>query len=146
MGRTAIFGEKDSGNAGLLLAQNATLAQPGTIQSLSFYVGTSRGNLILGLYDASGPGGDPGNLIVQSAPFATKAGWNTATVPAVALPAGNYWLAYSPSSSILAFRVERSNGRCPYANRAFGTLPAVFPKIVSNDMCNWSFYATLSVP
>lgn len=54
-----MFNEPDSGNGNLLLAQDAVLSQPGTLQSLSFYV-TAAGRLRLGLYDATGPGGGPG--------------------------------------------------------------------------------------
>src|SRR5258708_29241574 len=44
----------DSGNAGLLLRQAATLTQAGTLQSLSFCVTTPAGQLRLGLYDNAG--------------------------------------------------------------------------------------------
>ena len=56
IGETNVLSGADSGNANLLAAQNATLSQPVTIESLSFYVTQVSGNLILDLYDASGPG------------------------------------------------------------------------------------------
>ena len=46
----------DNGNGNLLVAQNTTLSQTATIQSLSFYVTVAGGNLPLGIYDATGPG------------------------------------------------------------------------------------------
>jgi hypothetical protein len=49
----------DSQNANLVLAQETTLSQTATIRSLSFYVTSAHGNLILGIYDATGPNGGP---------------------------------------------------------------------------------------
>ena len=55
IGNTAMLSSADSQNANLLLAQSAKLTQTATIESLSFYVTAASGNLILGIYDASGP-------------------------------------------------------------------------------------------
>lgn len=76
-GETTILPGADNGNANLLVAQAATLTQGGTLQSLSFYVTTAAGNLRLGIYDASGPGGGPGALLASTASFAPASGWNT---------------------------------------------------------------------
>ena len=95
MGETTVFGSDDSGNGGLLLVQDATLAQTATLQSLSFYVNAAAGNLRLGIYDATGPNGGPGALKAQTNAFAPVVGWNTQSViTPVLLPAGAYWLAY----------------------------------------------------
>jgi hypothetical protein len=63
----------DGGNGDLLLAQSATLSTQTTVSALSFYVNTAAGNLVLGIYDATGPGGGPGTLLGSTAnwkPFA----------------------------------------------------------------------------
>src|SRR5215831_9773974 len=60
IGETNILSAADGGNGNYLLAQNTTLSQTASIQSLSFYVTQASGNLILGIYDASGPNGGPG--------------------------------------------------------------------------------------
>ena len=105
IGSNAVWSAADSGNGNLLLAQIAKLAQAATIQSLSFYVTAASGNLILGIYDASGPNGGPGALKASTASFTPTTGWNTAkVVTPVSLPAGTYWLAYLPSSNALGFR------------------------------------------
>src|SRR5579872_2896675 len=105
IGSTTVYsGGNDSQNGNLLLAQVAKLSATATVQSLSFYVTAASGNLILGIYDATGPGGGPGALKASTASFATTTGWNTAKVKApVSLPAGTYWLAYLPSSNALSF-------------------------------------------
>ena len=105
IGQTAVLSSGDSGNGNLLVAQSATLAQAATIQSLSFYVTAASGNLILGIYDATGPNGGPGALKASTASFTPVTGWNTANVVTpVSLAAGSYWLAYLPSSNALEFR------------------------------------------
>src|SRR5215469_9031038 len=111
IGETNLLSIADSGNGNLLAAQNATLSQPATIQSLSFYVTQASGNLILGIYDASGPNGGPGALKAQTNSFTPVVGWNTANViTPVPLPAGTYWLAYLASSDSLAFMKGQTSG------------------------------------
>src|SRR5246500_6049904 len=111
IGETGVLSAADSGNGNLLLAQNTTLPQTATINSLSFYVTQASGNLILGIYDASGPNGGPGALKAQTNSFAPVVGWNTANViTPVSLPAGVYWLAYLPSSNSLSFMKGLTSG------------------------------------
>src|ERR1700741_2643841 len=105
MGETTITPNNDSGNANLLLAQQATLSQSATIQSMSFYVTAAAGQLRFGIYDATGPGGGPGTKIAETAEITPVVGWNTANVTSqVTLTSGTYWLAYLPSSNSLGFR------------------------------------------
>jgi len=104
IGETTVLSAADRGNRNLLAAQNTTLSQAATIESLSFYVTQASGNLVLGIYDASGPNGGPGALKAQTNRFTPVVGWNTANViTPVPLPAGTYWLAYLASSNRLAF-------------------------------------------
>lgn len=53
MGVTGLLPNIDSGNAGLLLAQQATLSHAATLQSISLYIVTANGTLRLGLYDST---------------------------------------------------------------------------------------------
>src|SRR5215467_6189700 len=146
IGETNVLSTADGGNGNLLAAQNATLSQPATIDSLSFYVTQASGNLVLGIYDASGPNGGPGALKAQTNSFAPITGWNTANVIApVSLPAGTYWLAYLPSSSNLAFTKGLTSGiSSRYYSYQFGALPAQFSTSPSSDPYHWSFDATLN--
>ena len=108
IGETSVLTSNDSGNGNLLIAQQATLSQTATIQSLSFYVTTASGDLRLGIYDATGPNGGPGAKKAETNSFTPTTGWNTATVITPAsLPVGTYWLAYLPSSSSLGFSQYR---------------------------------------
>jgi hypothetical protein len=147
-GDTNIESTGDSGNANLLIAQEATLALTGTLQSLSFFVDGAAGNLVLGIYDATGSGGGPGNLLAATAGFTPTVGWNTQNVVTpVALSPGNYWLAYNPSSNSLGFVNNGGvSGNCEnHAHTYGGSLPATFPS--SPSSCTpqtWSFYATLA--
>src|SRR5271156_1137809 len=102
IGQTTVLSILDGGNANLLIAQSAKLAQAATIQSMSFYVYAASGNLILGIYDATGPGGGPGMLKASTASFTPTTGWNTTKVATpVSLAPGAYWLAYLPSNNNL---------------------------------------------
>ncbi len=146
IGETTILPNGDGGNANLLIAQNAALPQPATIQSLSFYVATAAGSLRLGVYDATGPSAGPGALKAQTASFTPVTGWNTksVTIP-VLLPVGTYWLAYLPSSNSLAFRKAVVSGTsAKYHTLTFGSMPATFPASPLSDSAHWSFYATLT--
>ena len=146
IGETTVLSTADGGNGNLLAAQNATLSQPAIIQSLSFYVTQASGNLVLGIYDASGPNGGPGALKAQTKRFTPVVGWNTANViTPVSLPAGTYWLAYLPSSNSLAFMKGLTSGvSIQYYSYPFGALPATFSTSSSADPYHWSFYATLN--
>ena len=147
IGSNAVWsGGNNSDNGNLLSAQIAKLSQAATIQSLSFYVTAASGNLILGIYDASGPKGGPGALKASTASFAPKTGWNTAkVVTPVSLAAGSYWLAYLPSSNALGFLKTNVTGNCAYYGYKFGSLPSKFSTSpVSCNPTTWSFYATLT--
>jgi hypothetical protein len=147
IGETSVLTAGDSGNGNLLCSQNATLSQTATINSLSFYVTTAGGNLRLGIYDATGPGGGPGALKAQTNSFTAVKGWNTASVVTpVSLPAGTYWLAYLPSSNSLAFvKGETSGVKNEDYSYTFGSLPATFSTSPPySDAYHWSFYATLT--
>ena len=147
IGDTNLESDADSGNGNLVLAQEAALSGSATIDSLSFYVTQAAGNLILGIYDATGPRGGPGKLLAVTGSFATTDGWNTAkVVRPVTLAAGNYWLAYLPSSGNLSFLKQNDSGSCLYrAQRFTAGMPAAFS--TSPTTCTpttWSFYASLT--
>jgi hypothetical protein len=80
IGEASILASDDTGNGNLLMAQQATLSQTATIQSLSFNVTTAAGNIRLGIYDATGPAGGPGALKASTNSVAATAGWNTVNV------------------------------------------------------------------
>jgi hypothetical protein len=143
IGETNILSGADNGYGNLLVTQQATLGQSATILSMSVYVTTVGGSLRLGIYDATGPGGGPGQLKAQTAAFTPTSGWNTRNVVSqVSLPAGTYWLAYLPSSNSLGFRVALTGSARGYGY-AFGALPATFSTSPMSATCHWSFYATL---
>jgi hypothetical protein len=145
MGETAVFGGVDSGNGNLLVVQDATLSEAASIQSLSFYIANPAGQLRLGVYDASGAGGNPGRLVAQTNAFTARPGWNTVPVLSVVqLPAGKYWLAYFPSDSALSFATNFSIGSFRAAALPFGPMPAAFPPSIFQGVTHWSLYGTLT--
>ena len=145
MGETTGFSGDDSGNGNLLAVQDAVLAQAGQLQSLSLYVNQASGDLRLGVYDATGPNGGPGALKAQTNAFSPIVGWNTAPIIGPAqLQAGNYWLAYLPSSSTLHIATNFSIGSYRAASFPFAAMPSAFPAITQNGTTHWSLYATLT--
>jgi hypothetical protein len=125
-----------------LVAQQVTLSQSATIQSLSYYVARASGQLRLGIYNNAGNG--PGTLVAQTAAFTPVAGWNTRNVetPTV-LPAGTYWLAFLPQNNTLAGRVAQS-GTGRHYTYTFGSLPSIFSSSATSATFHFSLYATLS--
>ena len=144
LGETSVLATADNGNGNLLVAQPVALTQVATLQSLSFYVATIGGELVLGMYaDASGK---PGALQAQTAAFTPVAGWNTQpTLATPTLQPGNYWLAYLPQSNTLGFRKAVTGGTGYDKSFTFGAMPAVFPASPASTGSHWSLYATLSV-
>lgn len=138
IGEPFVLSQDDSGNANLLLAQRVTLDSPGVLQSLSFYVVMVAGQIRLGIYNLAG------TLIAQTAAFTPVVGWNTKLLTGN-LPAGDYWLAYTPSSNSLHFRVG-AGGSAKSATRTFGAMPTTFPTTgITTGTNHWSFYATVLV-
>jgi hypothetical protein len=143
IGDTTIEAQIDSSNAGLLIAQSAVLATAGVLKSFSFYITTSVGQLTLALYDATGTGGIPGNLLSSTAPFTPTTGWNTVSVTSQFITAGIYWLVYQVSSNLMTFPWQTTTGVFYYANQLFGTFPVSFPLGYAAGTGGWSFYATV---
>ena len=139
MGETNILSENDSGNGGLIVAYQTSLSQTATLQSLSFYVAQASGRLQLGVY--SDTNGNPGSLIVSTGLFTPAVGWNTQSVNSTSLPAGNYWLAYKPENSSLAFRMART-GNAKWYTSSFGSMPQTFSSSANGGAYHWSFYAS----
>ena len=146
IGQTTILSTGDSGNANKIDAFSATLSENATIDSMSFYVTTAAGQLVLGIYDATGPSGGPGALKAYTNAFTPTTGWNTQNVVTpVALTSGTYWLAYLPSNNSLAFVKETSSGSCVHYTYTFGALPSTYSTSpTSCGTVNFSFYATLT--
>jgi len=145
MGEQNVLSSVDSNNANWLIAQQATLAQSATIQSLSVYVSQAGGQLLLGVYDASGPGGGPGKLLASASAFTPVVGWNTVNVGTpVSLAAGNYWLAFLPSSNSLDMPIA-STGSAAWYQYSYGPLPTTFSTAPTDATAHWSVYATLNL-
>ena len=143
IGETHVLSDGDSGDGNYLVAQQTSLGQTATIVSMSFYVNTAGGNLRMGIFDATGPSGGPGNLLAQTASITPVSGWNTANVTSsVSLPAGNYWIAYLASSNSLGYKTAYT-GSTKYYVYTYGAMPATFSTSPADYGAHWSFYATL---
>src|SRR5262249_12313609 len=124
-------------------------SEAATLQSLRFNVTTAAGQLRMGVYDATGPGGNPGAKKAETAAVTPVVGWNTANVTQqVALQPGKYWIAFLPSSNSLRTRHAGDGTFARLTGVTFGTLPTTFSTsdggapITGAD--HWSFYAILA--
>ncbi len=143
IGETSILTNSYSGIGNQLVAQQVTLSQSATIQSLSYYVSTASGQLRLGIYNNNGS--NPGTLVAETSAFTPVTGWNTQPViTPTLLPAGTYWLAFLPQSSSFAGRISYS-GAGRYYGYAFGTLPPSYSTSASSGAFHFSLYATLTL-
>lgn len=140
IGELGILPGDDSGNGNLVIAQSVNVIAPAVLSTISFYVTNSSGSLRLGLYDSDCKTGLPGILLAQAELGAVGIGWNTITVTsAVSLTPGTYWLAYSPSSNGLAFKVDRVSGRGLYFTNQYGPMPQIWPAAGVNAITSkWS--------
>jgi hypothetical protein len=74
---------------------------------MSIYVTTAAGQVIMGIYDASGRGGSANVLKATTNSFTPTTGWNTVNVVTpVWLPAGNYWLAWNSNNNSLQVSMQ----------------------------------------
>ncbi|MCC6569923.1 MAG: VCBS repeat-containing protein, partial [Anaerolineales bacterium] len=143
IGETSILTSAYSGIGNQLVAQQVTLSQSATIQSLSYYVSTASGQLRLGIYNNNGS--NPGTLVAETVVFTPAFGWNTQPViTPTLLPAGTYWLAFLPQNSAFAGRISYS-GTGRYYGYTFGALPASYSTSASSGAFHFSFYATLTL-
>lgn len=144
IGEPAILNTDDCCNGGYVLAQKATLSHPATINSLSFYVTVAAGKLLLGIYASNTAGTNPTTLKAATAEFTPVVGWNTVNVTTpVSLTSGSYWLAYTPQSGSLGFRIG-SGGNIRYYARSYQALPATFATSATSYSGHWSFYGTVT--
>jgi hypothetical protein len=144
IGEPNILSTDDYQDGNFLQAQQTTLGQSATIQTLSLYVTAAAGKLRLGIYDATGPKGGPGAKKAETNEITPIVGWNTASViTPVLLSTGTYWLAYLPSSDSLHLRWT-STGSTMYFSYGYGPMPRTFSTRTKRLANHWSFYATLS--
>jgi len=144
IGDTTVLANDDTVSGNTMIAQSATLGQSATVMSMSIYVPTAAGNVRMGIYDSTGPGGGPGGLLAYTGELVLASGWNSANVVSpVFLSTGTYWLTYLPSSNSAHFR-RTGTGSAKYYSYTYGTLPSQFSTTPISVTEHWSFYATLS--
>lgn len=145
-GENTIQGTDDGGNQGNILAQQATLASPGTLQTLSFYVtpGTQAGNMRLGCFTESSA--LPGALLAETNSFSVVSAWNTQSViTPVLLSAANYWLAYQYDDGGVGLKISTFGiGSFAFKGQAFGAFPGTFGTPDGSGSGHWSLYGTVT--
>ena len=155
LGETAQLGD-DSGNTGTLWAQQSEpLTQSGTLQSMSFFVGSITGTnpkTILGIYASNAGGTAPGALIASTSSFVPQPNqWNVQTLTAAQgqslnLTAGKtYWLAYqvSVTGGLIHF-ASNGTGTTKSYTYTYGAMPTTFASSFTSGTYHFSLFANLS--
>ena len=133
-GDTQIEPVADVNNNNNVQGNSVTLSRAGILQSLSVYIlncnnCNSSEQVVLGVYDATGTGGIPGNLLATTGTFAvTQVGWVTENVVTpVALSPGTYWLMGNNNDASIDYnQTSNGTGTTQYCGYTFGALPANF--------------------
>jgi hypothetical protein len=135
-----------SGISGFLGASpQFTLNGSATALSTSLYLSAAAGNVEMALYDSTGAGGAPGNLIAFTASVPAIVGWNTISLTSNPIvPAGSYWVVWQVDSNTSEVR-NVVGGPNYYVANAYGPFPSVFPSPSSANTHN-SAYATFKGP
>ena len=98
------------------VATLATLPVDATVSSITAYInGNGTNPYRFAIYSDSG--GEPGNLIVETAAEGTSpTEWKTLSVTPTVLTAGNYWLALSMSNKFHDYFYEDTGGQTRFKN------------------------------
>jgi hypothetical protein len=113
---------------------------PARVIALNLHLATAAGEVRVALYQDNA--GNPGTLVVQSAPQAAVTGWNVLDVADVDLSAGSYWLAFQTQSGCAPSFSAGAAGSEAYVTRAWGTFPSTFPVCLKNGNL-WDINASI---
>lgn len=141
VGVTSIGGS-NSTYKGMFVAQSITVGTLSLLQSLNLHnAGTGGGNLALALY--SDNAGTPGSLVASASTTSAVAGWNTLSLPEVAIAAGTYWTVFiSRDNAVKPSKTSGSFARAAqlgYISNQ-GIFPATAPAGLGVDGFTYSLY------
>ncbi len=137
-----VVGAYSSQLEGYLAGTKFQLTQSGMVYSLSIYLQLGLTKFSLAIYADNG--GQPGNLVVQSAAQQDNSGWNTVPVPATYLFPGNYWLVFLTSSSdtVALYENPGVSGNGVYDTYSGSGFPTAFPIAGAGyNYSGWDLYA-----
>src|SRR3954468_19870378 len=146
IGDSTVQTTADSNGAGTAEAFKATASASGTTTKMSVYVasGNTAPTVVVGIY--SDANGHPGALLTKGTRSAPPAGaWNTVTVPAASLTAGQtYWVGLLGTGGTLQFRSGSAAGCRSEGSQSsrLSTLPSTWATGATWDTCPPSAYAT----
>jgi hypothetical protein len=144
-GAVDYYGNQTTLYATYVLVNQWELPSNGTVTKLNFYVVSGAGNYVLpGIYQDDGTQLAPGSLLYQGGAVAVTTGWNTVSVPNLALSAGYYWLAlgsYNLTSVVLGTSSLNGSSSVGYESNPYTSLPAS-PSWALPQSSILSYYAT----
>lgn len=129
-----------------MIATRVTLGSEETVISLTVHFSLPYGgnsDIGLAVYDVKN--GNPDHLLAHSSTFKVDtAGWVTLSIPALTLPADDYYLVLSHKDDDAHFHYESSGGETRVANRdpLKNGWPSSFPSAFSSDNRKISIYGS----
>jgi hypothetical protein len=135
----------DEGNMqDLLTARKVTLTATQTFSGITMYTTTSGGNVRYGLYDATGPSGQPGNKLAETPEIFNDFGYSPAYFPnRLALGPGDYWVAFLVADNGANTRKDSASGSYCRYSYTYGSLPATFS---TSPTCGTTDYSIFLLP
>jgi len=125
-----------------------TMSQDGILQSVSIYlIGSVTG--FVGIYDATGASGGPGNLIATSASTSLVSGWNTVNTTTTPLMTNGtvFWPAAMAISAVLPVESDSGTTNYYYGTSGNSFFPSAFGTINLGGASEaWGIYATFGPP
>lgn len=119
-GITSQGGSAQKGVNNKQIGAQVTLAEPGTVVSISAYIkGTATSQQVRYAIYSNTASNQPGTLLAQSALAnitTTSVAWRKINITPLDLAAGTYWLALSFNSSSLRYRYTSTGGQLRYNN------------------------------
>jgi hypothetical protein len=145
LGDTTVEAAHDSSPTGEPEAFAATGLVTGTATHLSIYLdtGNQSSKVVVGIYTDNA--GKPGTLLAQGTiSVTTAAAWNTATIPATTITAGQkYWIALlsPPTKGTIRYRDASGGDAQTYPSTRRTTMPSPWSTAAHWPSHNLSAYA-----
>jgi hypothetical protein len=149
-GLTSVAGNGDGGNGRVIIANKVDVGNGGgTVSDLQIYISgfdPSANHMQMAIYDATGPGGTPGNLVTNSGIQPLILGWNSFPVSATLSPNTSYYFAFNADSSSTQTRYSNVGFNNSYCQSPvdLGTWPSTFGTPSCSLPWIYSLYADVS--
>ena len=126
---TVVYGyngrDTSSSQGGIAWGTQFTIGSSAQVNTMWGYSIAS--SFVVAIYDNTGTGGGPGNLIVQAEDLSPTSGWNKVSITPTTLSAGTYYACIQDSNYVIQYGGTAPGTYCNFSHTYDGTLPATAP-------------------